>query len=208
MPCTPVSQTGVRARRLDQRRDVPADREDPLHRPPRRCRRRAPRLRVPRRERRVRPRHHRRGDDLDRPVARGDRGPRRQGDRASRRREGRCSPRARNPRSRAGADEVIAFAKEFGLRSPSRRHTAAEDVASRSPASSTRSPSCSSRPPARLSPPSVAASASSRSTSTSRATSRRSAWPMPRATSSSSPRATARCSAATRSSSKRLLHRS
>ena len=61
---------------------------------------------------------------------------------------------------------------------------------------------------ARPSRPSAAASASSRSTSTSRGTSRRSASPTPTATSWSSPPATARCSAATRSSSRRRPRRS
>ena len=102
--------------RSDQRRDLPVDREDPLGRPSLRRRRRAPRLRLPRRERRVRPRRDRCGADLDRPVPRGHRGARRQGHRPPRRREGGRSARPRHARVRSsGADEVVAFAQEFGL---------------------------------------------------------------------------------------------
>ena len=73
---------------------------------------------------------------------------------------------------------------------------------------SRRSPSCSSRRSARRSRRSAAANASSSATWTSRATSRRSASPTSTATSWSSAPATARCSAATRSSSKRRPRRS
>ena len=200
---------GVRARRHDQRRDLPRHRQDPLGRPPLRRRRRAPRLRLPRRERRLRARRHRRRPHLDRPVARRDREARRQGLRPPHRREGRRAARARHPQPGLGRRRGARLRRRStACRSPSRRPSAAAAAASRSPAPAKRSPSCSSRRPARRSPPSVAASASSRSTSTSRATSRPSASPTRTATSSSSPPATARCSVATRSSSRRRPRRS
>ena len=71
-----------------------------------------------------------------------------------------------------------------------------------------RSRSCSSRRPGRRSPPSAAASASSSATWTGPGTWRPSAWPTPTATSWSSPPGTARCSAGTRSWSRRRRRRS
>ena len=98
--------------------------------------------------------------------------------------------------------------RSTACRSRSRRSSAAAAAASRSPARSRRSPSSTSPRSARPSAPSAAASAWSRSSSTSRATSRPSAWPTSTATSWSSPPATARCSAATRSWSRRPPRRS
>ena len=98
--------------------------------------------------------------------------------------------------------------RRTACRSRSRPPSAAAAAASRSPARSRRSPTPTSRRSARRSRRSAAASASSRSSSTSRATSRPSAWPTSTATSWWSPPATARCSAATRSSSRRRPRRS
>ena len=76
---------------------------------------RAPGLRVPRREPRVRPGRGRRRPGLDRPAARRDRQPRRQGEGTPHRREGRRTARGRHQDPVADADEVVAFAKEHGL---------------------------------------------------------------------------------------------
>ena len=79
-------------------------------------RRGPPRLRLPRRERRLRPGRHRRRADLDRPAAVGHRLPRRQGQGPPHRAEARAppwSPGTTDPV--AGADEVVAFAQEHGL---------------------------------------------------------------------------------------------
>ena len=108
-----------------------------------------------------------------------------------------------------GADEVVAFAKEHGAADRDqggvrRRRPRPEGRARRS----RRSPSCTTPRSARPSPRSAAASASSSATSTARGTSRPSAWPTPTATSSWSRPATARCSAGTRSSSRRRPRRS
>ena len=169
----------------------------------------APRLRLPRRERRLRPGRHRRRADLDRPAARRDRGAGRQGQGQAHRRQGEraAGPRHQGPGQgrrrgrRVREGERAAGRHQGGLRR--------------------RRPRPQGRPHARGDPrrlrvggprggdaPSVAASAWSRSSSTSRATSRPSAWPTSTATSWSSPPATARCSAATRSSSRRRPRRS
>ena len=144
------------------------------------------------------------GPGLDRPTSGGDRRARRQGPGPPHRAEGRrarSSP-ARRTRSRTPTRSSPSPARTV-CRSRSRRRSAAAGAVSRSPATRTRSPSCTSRRSVRRSPPSAGASASSSATSTSRATSRRSAWPTGTATSSSCRPATARCSAATRSSSRR-----
>ena len=123
-----------------------------------------------------------------------------QGQRPARaRHQGPGQGRRRGRRVRRGAT---------GCRSRSRPSSAAAAAASRSPARSRRSPTPTSPRSARRSRRSAAASASWRSSSTSRATSRPSAWPTSTATSWSSPPATARCSAATRSWSRRRPRRS
>jgi hypothetical protein len=72
-----------------------------------RRRRGAPRLRLPGRERRLRPGGHRRRPDLDRPAAGGDRGARRQGAGPAHRPRGRRAAGARHrPDPVSGADEV------------------------------------------------------------------------------------------------------
>ena len=76
-------------------RDLPGHRQAARRRRAQRRRRGPPRLRVPRRERRLRPGGDRRRADLDRPAAAGDRRPRRQGRGPAHRREGR---RAAGPR--------------------------------------------------------------------------------------------------------------
>ena len=99
-----------------QRRDVPGHRQDPLGRSPLRRRRRAPGLRLPRRERRLRPRRHRRRPHLDRPVAGRHRAARRQGrpPGTSPRRSARRSPPARSTRS-PDAAEVSSSSTIYGL---------------------------------------------------------------------------------------------
>ena len=115
-PPREARRRGVRPRRHHQRRDLPRDRQAALGRPPLRRRRRAPRLRLPRRERRLRPRRHRRRPHLDRPVARRHRAPRRQGLArvTSPRRSGApLAPGTLNPV--ADAAEVLEFVDEHGL---------------------------------------------------------------------------------------------
>ena len=119
-------------------------------------------------------------------------------------REGRRPAGARHPRpGRRASTRSWRSPRSTGCRSRSRRRTAAAGAASRSRARWTRSPSCTSRRCARRCRRSVAASASSSATSTGRGTSRPSAWPTRTATSWWSRPATARCSAGTRSWSRR-----
>ena len=114
-PPRPPRRRGLRARRPDGGRELPQHRGDPRRHPPQRRRRRAPRLRLLQRERRLRPGDHRHGRRLHRPAA-----PRR-----SRRWATRC--RAARRRSRGGApivpgttefaqsaDEIRAFGEEHG----------------------------------------------------------------------------------------------
>ena len=77
--------------------------------------RRASRLRLPGRERRLRPRRHRRRADLDRAAAGRDRGARGQGAGAAHRQAGRRAARAGTDGPVSGADEAAAFAAEYGL---------------------------------------------------------------------------------------------
>ncbi len=93
-------------------------------------------------------------------------------------------------------------------RSRSRPRSAAAAAGSRWPATRRRSPSSTSPRSARRSPRSAAASASWSATWTGRGTSRPSAWPTRAATWSWCPPGTARCSAATRSWSRRRPRRS
>ena len=121
---------GVRARRPDRGRELPQHRGDPRRHPPERRRRRAPRLRVLQRERRLRPGDHRHGRGVHRAAARGHRGDGRQGvepqgrparRRADRARHHRVRPeRRRDPRLRRGATAG---------RSPSRPRSAAAAAA-------------------------------------------------------------------------------
>ena len=168
-----------------------------------------PGLRLPGRERRLRPGRDRRRADLDRPAAGRDRRPRRQGQGPAHRPAGRRAAGARHPgpggRRRRGASRSPT---STGCRSRSRPRTAAAAAGSRWPGRWRRSRRCSSRPPGRRSPPSAGASASSSATWTGRGTSRPSAWPTPTATWWSSPPGTARCSAGTRSWSRRPRRRS
>ena len=87
-----------------RRRDVPAHRQADRRRRPRRRRRGPPRLRLPLRERRLRPGRARRRADLDRPDPAGDPRPRRQGDRPAHRPAGRRPAGRRHARAghRAG----------------------------------------------------------------------------------------------------------
>ena len=81
-----------------------------------RCRRGAPRLRVPRRERRFRPGGHRRRADLDRSRARGAidaLGDKVKARHIAPRPDAPLVPGTADPVD--GPDEVVAFAKEFGL---------------------------------------------------------------------------------------------
>ena len=143
-----------------------------------RRRRRAPRLRLPGRERRLRPGRDRRRADLDRPAAGGDRRARRQGQGPAHRREGRRPAGRRHRRTRSRTPTRSSRSpRSTACRSRSRRRSAAAAAGSRSPARWRRSPSCSSPRSARRSARSAAASASSSGTSTGRGTSRPSAWP-------------------------------
>ena len=98
------------------------------------------RLRLPGRERRLRPGGDRRRPDLDRSAAGGDRRPRRQGAGPAHRPEGRRAAGARHPgpggRRRRGA---WPSPRSTGCRSPSRPRTAAAAADSRWPASWRRS---------------------------------------------------------------------
>ena len=152
---------------------------------------------------------HRRRPDVDRSRAGRDRRARRQGQGPPHRPQGRCAPGPRHGRTPSRArTRSWRSPRSTGSRWPSRRPTAAAAAGSRSPAPSRRSPTFTSPRCARRSPRSVVASASSSGSSTSRGTSRRSASPTSTATSSSSRPATARCSAATRSWSRRRPRRS
>ena len=91
---------GVRARRQHRGRELPQHRGDPRRDPAQRRRRRAPRLRVLLRERRLRPRHRRHRRHVDRPAARGDRRDGRQGVVAARRPARWRADRARHHRVR------------------------------------------------------------------------------------------------------------
>ena len=101
---------------VDPRRLLPRAGEAARGRPQVRRRRGAPRLRLPRRERLLRPGRHRRRADLDRPLPRGHRLPRRQGQGPPHRRP-RPTPRwcPAPPTRSTDADEIVAFAKEHGL---------------------------------------------------------------------------------------------
>ena len=77
-PARPGRRRGLRPRRDHPGRLVPAHRQGPQGARGLRRRRRAPRLRLPVGERRVRPGRDRHRRHLDRPVAGGDRRPRRQ----------------------------------------------------------------------------------------------------------------------------------
>ena len=107
-----------------------------------------------------------------------------------------------------GADEVVAFAEEHGLPIAIKAAFGGGGRGLKVARTLDESPSSTNRPSARRCRPSVAASASSSATWTSRGTSRPSAWPTRTATSWSCRRATARCSDATRSWSRRRPHRS
>ena len=188
---------------------LPRHRQDHRGRREVRRRLRAPGLRLPRRERRVRPGGHRRRADLDRPAAGGDREPRRQGQGPPHRREGRRPAGARH--------QGPARERRRGGRVRRGERPADRDqggVRRRRPRAQGRPRDERGRRRLRVGGPrggvarSAAASASSRSSSTSRATSRPSAWPTSTATSSWSPPATARCSAGTRSWSRRRPRRS
>ena len=106
------------------------------------------------------------------------------------------------------ADEVVAFAEEHGLPIAIKAAFGGGGRGLKVARTLEEIAEPTSRRSARRSPRSAAASASSSSSSTSRATSRPSAWPTSTATSWWSPPATARCSAATRSWSRRRPRRS
>ena len=91
---------GPQSRRRHPGRVLPRHRQDRDGRRGLRRRLGAPGLRIPGREPRLRPGRHRRGPDLDRSAARGDREPRRQGQGAPHRREGRAPRWSPAPRTR------------------------------------------------------------------------------------------------------------
>ena len=201
---------GVRPGRRHPGRDLPRHRQAPRRRRAVRRRRGAPRLRLPVRERRVRPGRHRRRADLDRPAARRDPTPS-----ATR------SP-ARHIAQQAGAPLVPGTADPVGGVRRGRRVRQGARAARRHQGGVRRRRS---RPEGRPHPrgdpravrlrrPRGRRRVRSRRVlrralpRQARATSRPSASPTPTATSSSSPPATARCSAATRSSSRRRPRRS
>ena len=80
------------------------------------------------------------------------------------------------------AEEIRAFAAEYGYPVAIKAAFGGAAAASRWPGATSRSPSCTSRRSGRPPRPSAGASASSSGTWTGRGTSRRSAWPMPTAT--------------------------
>ena len=128
---------GVRARRVDRGRVLPRHRQADRRRAPGGRRRRAPRLRLPVRERRLRAGRDRRGPRS------GSARPRRRSATSATRSPPGTSPCARAPRwcpapaTRSPApDEVVAFAAGARpARSRSRRRSAAAAAGSRSPAS-------------------------------------------------------------------------
>ena len=115
-------------------------RQDPRRRRPQRRRRDPPRLRLPGRERRLRPGRDRRRADLDRPAAGGDRRARRQGPGPAHRPEGRRAAGARHPRPGGRCRRRGRLRRaSTACRSRSRPRTAAAGAGSRSPASWRRS---------------------------------------------------------------------
>ena len=169
-----------------------------------RGRRDPPRLRLPVRERRVRPRLRDGRDHLRRPARRAARAARRQDRRPA------ASPQKAGVPVLAGSDEPVArrrrgagsSPRSSATRSSSRRRWAAAAAAcasSRRPTSSTRP---SSRPGARRGPPSASPTSSSRSSSAGPGTSRCSSSATGTATSSTSSSATARSSGGIRRSSR------
>ena len=169
----------------------------------------APRLRLPRREPRLRPGRDRCRADLDRTAAAGHREPRRQGQGPPHRREGgrpagRRHARPGRERRRGGRVRRGARAADRDQGRVRRRWPRPEG----GPRDGRGGGHVRVRGPRGGLGVRPRASASSSATSTSRATSRPSAWPTSTATSWSSPPATARCSAGTRSWSRRRPRRS
>ena len=161
---------------------------------------RAPRVRVLRRERRLRPRHHRRGRHVDRPAARGDRGHGRQDLVPQGRRGGRRRGRARHARAdhERRRDRRVRRGARLAGRDQGRvrrRRQGHEGRRRRRRGRSRRS----TRPPARRRRTSAGPRRTSSGTSPGPATSRSRSSPTPTATRCGSASATARRSAATRS---------
>ena len=152
-----------------------------------RRRRRAPRLRVPVRERRLRPGRPRRRADLDRPAAAGDPRPRRQGRRPAHRPAGRRAAGARHRRPgrrRRRGRRVRRGARPAGRDQGGVRRRRPRPEGRPHPGGDPRAVRV--RGPRGGRARSAAASASSSATSTGPGTSRPSAWPTRTATWSSS----------------------
>ena len=158
-------------------------REDPQAGRRLRRRRDPPGLRVPGRERRVRPGGDRRRAHLDRAAARGDRRARRQGRRAAHRGRGRraagAGHRRAGQRGRRGGGVRRRVRPAGRHQGRVRRRRARAEGGARGRA---RSPRCTSPRCGRRSPRSAAASASWSVTWNGRGTWRRSAWPTSTAT--------------------------